>query len=100
MQLTTLIATAVLMVPAGQQPQNHCQPWHSGAPVIRRFERRPDDEARERNYNAYVRRLDELWSEYRATGSTKRAFEVYKQEATAAKRRYVERDIYLVPVLP
>ncbi len=98
MQLATLMLTAVLAVPPNQQPRDHTQPYHFGAPVIRRFERREDDDFRHRAWDAYVRELDSLWVEYRRAGSTARAWEGYKRAVGQAKRGYVYRDIYLVPV--
>ena len=104
--LTTVVALwivsaenpSALAVPPNEPTVNHAQPYHYGQPTLRWFERRFEDEQRERNWRLYVQELDELWREYRAAGSTPRAWKVYKWEAAQAKRRYVYEDPYLKPV--
>jgi hypothetical protein len=98
MQLVGMILVSALMVPPGQPVVNHNQPGHSGELVIRRFERREEDDARHRAWNAYVRELDDLWAEYRDAGSTPRAWQQYIDALSVAKRDYVYRDRYLAPV--
>ena len=98
MQLATMLLTAVLAVPPGQEPRNHAQPYHSGAPVVRRFERKADDDFRRRAWDAYTRELNDLWVDYRRAGSTQRAWREYLRAAGQAKRGYVYRDIYYLPV--
>ena len=80
------------------------QAWSSssylGQPVVRRFELRTFDESRRLRWEVHGRRLDELWAEYRAAGSTEAAFEKYRRAAAEAKRRYIEAEPYFVPVYP
>jgi len=92
MPFTTLLMLAALGVPPGATPTNNAQPYHGGDPVVRRFEQKADDDFRRRSWEAYCRRLDELWAEYRAAGSTDRAFAVYKRGLAVARRDYVYRD--------
>lgn len=93
-------ATLATMVPPGELTENHAQPYHWAQPEIHRFERQPDDDDRRLAWEAYVQELDNLWKNYRAAGSTPRAWIDYKKAVREAKRRYVFDDIYLAPVLP
>ena len=52
--------------------------------VQRVFERRAEDNDRRVAWNAYCRQLDELWSAYRAAGSTPAAFRAYLAAAAQA----------------
>lgn len=94
----SLIVLAAVAVPPGERVIEHTQPYHSGQPVVRTFERRDEDEARESNWHAYVRELDDLWTDYRDAGSTPRAWRTYRRAAAEAKRRYVFNDPYLVAI--
>lgn len=94
-----MLLSAALAVPPGEMAVEHTQPGHSGQPVIRRFERREEDNGRRLAWDGYVRELDFLWSEYRRKGSTTRAWRDYKRAVGQAKRRYVFQDPYLVPVV-
>lgn len=99
MQLTAiLIAAATTFVPPGESVIDHSQPYHSAQPTVRRFEDRPIDDRRRRNYNSYVNELDRLWQEYRLAGSTPPAFRLYQDEAAQAKRRYIYADPWYVPI--
>jgi hypothetical protein len=71
----------------------------TGPPVIRVFERRAEDAERRANWNAYCRELDQLWLQYRASGSTPEAWRSYVAAADQAKLRYVSNDPYLVPIV-
>ena len=95
-----MLLTAVLAVPPDEAYSvDHTQPGHYGSPVIRRFERRDEDESRELAWEAYVRELEFLWGEYRRKGSTSRAWRDYKRAVGQAKRRYIFQDPYYVPVI-
>lgn len=98
MYLATLIMTSAIMVPPNEPVVDHSQPYHSTQPTIRTFERRDEDEARESNWNSYVRELDDLWREYRGAGSTVRAWRIYQREAYQAKRRFIYNDPYYAPI--
>lgn len=98
MQLATLLISTVIMVPPNEPVADHSQPYHSTQPTIRTFERRDEDEARESNWDSYVRELDDLWREYRRAGSTVRAWKRYQREAYQAKRRFVYNDPYFAPI--
>ncbi len=100
LELVSFAAALSTMVPPGELVENHAHPYHWGQPVIRRFERRPEDDDRRLAWEAYVQELDNLWKAYRAAGSTPRAWLEYREAVSEAKRRYVFDDIYLAPVLP
>ncbi|MEX0866833.1 MAG: hypothetical protein WD030_05705 [Pirellulales bacterium] len=93
-----LIMLVAVAVEPGERVIEHTQPYHSGQPVVRVFERRDIDEAREANWNAYVVELDELWADYREAGSSPRAWRLYKRAALDAKRRFVYNDPYFLPI--
>jgi hypothetical protein len=95
----SMLLTAVLAVPPNEPAVEHTQPGHSGQPVVRRFERRAEDEGRMLAWESYTRELDFLWSEYRRKGSTSRAWRDYKSAVGQAKRRYIFQDPYYVPVI-
>ena len=99
MQVAAMLLTAVVAVPPGEQVVEHTQPWHGGQPVVRRFERREDDEVRRRAWIAFCLDLDDPWAEYRAAGSTPRAWRRYQDAVGQVRRDYVYRDRYLVPVV-
>jgi hypothetical protein len=99
MNLLGLLVAAVVTVPPGDAVVNHAQPYQYAQPTLRRFERRAEDEARHRNWDAYCLELDRLWTQYRMAGSTPGAWEKYRQAADQAKLRYVYNDPYLAPVL-
>jgi len=90
---------AAICVPPNEPVVNHAQPYHYAQPTLRRFERRYEDEARQRNWDSYCAELTDLWTEYRKAGSTSRAWEKYLREAGQAKRRYVYNDPYLAPIV-
>ena len=94
-----MLVAAALAVPPNEMAVEHTQPSHSGQPVVRRFERRDEDEGRRLAWEGYVRELDFLWSEYRRKGSSSRAWRDYKRAVGQAKRRYIFQDPYYVPVL-
>jgi len=98
MQLAALLVTTAFMVPPGEQVADHSQPYHYTQPTIRTFERRDEDEARERNWESYVRELEDLWLEYREAGSTVRAWKRYQRQAYQAKRRFIYNDPYYAPI--
>jgi len=100
MQVVGLLMAAALTVPPNKEVENHNQPYHGGQPVIRRFERQADDDARRKAWEAHVRELEDLWTEYREAGSTPRAWQKYKAAAAEAKRAYIYRDRYYAAVLP
>lgn len=93
------LALSATMVPPGEEVVNHAHPGHYAQPTIRVFERRAEDNDRRVAWNGYCRQLDELWSAYRAAGSTPAAFRAYLAAAAQAKRRYVLADPYLAPVI-
>ncbi len=95
----SLTLSAAAFVPPGELVEDHSQPWHWTQPTIRTFERREVDHDRRLSWEAYVLELDRLWSEYRAAGSTPRAFREYREAAAQAKRRYVFRDPYYAPIV-
>jgi hypothetical protein len=100
MNLAGLLMMAVLAVPPNEPVANNSsQPYKYTQPTIRRFERRFEDEARQRNWESYCSELTDLWTEYRRAGSTPRAWEKYLHEAGQAKRRYVYNDTYLAPIV-
>lgn len=92
------IALVAISVPPGASPLNHNQPAHGGDPVVRVFEQRPIDDYRRAAWCRYCAVLDIYWAEYRASGSTPAAFDLYRQKAKAAKRAYVYQDPYYVAV--
>jgi len=94
----SIVMMAALAVPPGERVIEHTQPYHSGQPIVRVFERRAIDEARQANWEAYVRELDDLWLDYRAAGSTARAWRNYKRAALDAKRRFVYNDPYFLAI--
>ena len=93
------VAMSSTMVPPGEEVVNHAHPGHYAQPTIRIFERRSEDNDRRLAWNAYCRDLDQLWSDYRAAGSTPAAFRAYLSSAAQAKRRYVFGDPYLAPIV-
>ena len=93
------LAMATTSVPPTEQVEDHSQPYHQTQPEVRRFERHPDDYDRRVAWDAYVRELADLWTEYREAGSSPRAWRQYKEKAAEAKRRYVYGDIYLLPIV-
>jgi hypothetical protein len=93
------VALSATMVPPGEEVVNHAHPGHYAQPTIRVFERRAEDNDRRIRWNAYCRELDQLWSDYRAAGSTPAAFRQYLAALGQAKRRYVIADPYLAPVI-
>ncbi len=94
--LLSAIAAAALAVPPDALPANHNQPYHGGDPVVRVFERWPDDDHRQHAWECYAQHLDQAWQRYRAAGSTPEAWAFYKHELALLKRTYVYGDIYLV----
>jgi hypothetical protein len=93
------LAMSTTMVPPGEEVVNHAHPSHYGQPTIRVFERRAEDTDRKLAWIAYCRELDQLWANYRASGSTPAAWRKYVDEAGQAKRRYVIGDPYLAPIV-
>lgn len=93
-------ALSATMVPPGGEVVNHGSPGTYTQPVLRRFERYEEDRSRRLAWDRYCRRLDNLWKEFRAAGSTKEAWDTYIYEAGNAKRDYVYDDPYLAPVVP
>jgi hypothetical protein len=93
------LAMSTTMVPPGEPVVNHAHPAHFAQPTIRVFERRAEDTDRKLAWVNYCRELDQLWSEYRAAGSTPAAWRVYVDAAGQAKRRYVFGDPYLAPIV-
>jgi hypothetical protein len=100
LDLLTYAAALTTMVPPGEYTENHAHPQHYGQPVIRRFERRPEDDDRRLAWESYVQELDNLWLAYRAAGSTPRAWLEYRESVSELKRRYIFADPYYAPVLP
>ena len=99
MNLMGIFLATVVSVPPGELVVNHAQPYHWAQPTIRRFERREEDAARRRNWDLYVRELDDLWKEYRRAGSTERAWRAYRAAAGQAKRRFIFNDPYYAPIV-
>jgi hypothetical protein len=93
------LAMSTTMVPPGEEVVNHAHPAHYAQPTIRTFERRAEDTDRKLAWVAYCRELDQLWAEYRASGSTPAAWRTYVAAAGQAKRRYVFADPYLAPIV-
>ncbi len=93
-----LVVGAALSVPPGAVPHNHNQPYHNGAPVVRRFERKPVDDYRRVNWETYTRDLDVAWRQYRRAGSTDAAFVEYKRQLHDLRRNYLYNDPYYVTV--
>ncbi len=94
-----MLLSIVFAVPPGEAVVEHAHPGHSGQPVIRRFERREEDNGRRLAWKGYVRELNFQWSEYRRKGSSSRAWQDYKRAVGQAKSRYVFQDPYLVPIV-
>ena len=93
------VAVSSTMVPPGEEVVNHAHPGHYAQPTIRNFERRAEDNDRKIAWKSYCKELDQLWSEYRAAGSTPAAWRKYVSAAGQAKRRYVFGDPYLAPIV-
>ena len=93
------LAMSATTVPPGVEVVNHAHPAHYAQPTIRVFERRAEDMDRKLAWKAYCRDLDQLWAEYRLSGSTPAAWRVYTAAAGEAKRRYVYGDPYLAPIV-
>ncbi|MDA7950700.1 MAG: hypothetical protein MPJ24_04350 [Pirellulaceae bacterium] len=83
---------------SNKQVANHGQIGQYTQPVIRRFEREEEDNTRKLTWETYNREITQLWREFREAGSTPAAFKTYIQELEQAKRRYVFRDAYLLPI--
>ena len=92
------VAMCATAVPPGTEVVNHAHPAHYAQPTVRVFERRPEDTQRKLAWEAYCRELDQLWLNYRASGSTADGWRQYVDAAGQAKRRYVIGDPYLVPI--
>jgi len=103
MQLSAVVLTLAMSTTSAPPEYgitaDHSQPMHWTQPTIRVFEEHEMDYSRRTAWNDYVRELDRLWADYRAAGSTPRAFETYKREAAQAKRRYVVGDPWLMPIV-
>lgn len=97
---TLLLLSASLAVPPCDAASVVASGTYTGQPVIRRFENRGVDDARRLRWEAHCRRLDALWAEYRAAGSTPEAFAAYRRAAAEAKWQYVAGDPYFVPIRP
>lgn len=97
MSLAAVILASATMVPPWDTPENHAQPYHGGAPVVRRFERRTVDDERRARWEQYTRRLDAAWRTYRIAGSTPEAWEDYKRERSRVRYEYLYYDPYLLP---
>ena len=98
MYTTAFVLAAALMVPVDERTPNHAQPYHYGQPVVRRFERQSDDDARRRGWDRYVREIDLLWQDYRSAGSTEQAWQRYLRQLAQARREYLIGDLYYLPV--
>jgi hypothetical protein len=98
--LVLMAAMNATMVPPGYEVVNHGSPGQYTQPVLRRYERFPEDYGRRMAWERYCRKLDLLWKAYRDAGSTPEAWEIYTAEVARAKRDYVYADPYLAPVLP
>jgi len=96
--LAAALSMSANLVEPNEMTADHSQPYHFTQPTIRRFERREEDSDRRRNWESYTRELDDLWQQYRDAGSTPSAWRKYKSRARDAKRRYIYRDRYLMPV--
>lgn len=100
MTLTSLaLAATLLAVPPGEATHNHNSPLKDGQPVVRRFERKPVDDYRRASWNCFTGELDLAWQAYRHAGSTPEAFEQYLVALKQARRSYVYRDPYYVPIV-
>jgi hypothetical protein len=99
MNLLGLLVAAAVCVPPGEPVANNAQPYHYAQPTIRRFERRYEDDARRTNWESYCQELTDLWTDYRKSASTQRAWDKYQHDAGQAKRRYVYNDPYLAPII-
>jgi type III secretory pathway component EscR len=98
MYTAALILAAAVMVPVGERTPDHAQPYHSGQPVVRRFERKSDDDTRRRGWESYIREIDLAWQDYRAAGKTEQAWQKYRRELAKARRDYIIGDIYYLPI--
>lgn len=100
MSAAAALLISLVGVPPGEWMYDHNQPGQWGQPpVVRQFVRRPIDDARGDAWMHYCTVLDQLWVDYRASGSTPDAWELYKIRAAAAKRAYVFQDPYYVAQL-
>jgi hypothetical protein len=104
--LSSVLVSVALCVPGGHSCGCDGGPGYSsapsgitGPPVVQLFERRAEDNERRANWNAYCRELDQLWTQYRAAGSTPEAWRVYVGAVDQAKLRYVANDLYFVPIV-
>ena len=61
-------------------------------PMVRRFERKSEDRAREVRWRSFEQSLDQMWRRYREAGSTEQAWENYLAEMAAARFQYVKKD--------
>jgi len=93
------LAMSATMVPPGEGVENHAQPAHFTQPTIMLYERYEEDHDRRLAWEAYCKELDQLWHDYRVTGSTPVAWRTYKAAAGQAKRRYVFQDPYYLPIV-
>jgi hypothetical protein len=98
MYSAALILAAVVMVPVGERTPNHAQPSHYGQPIVRRFERKSDDDARRRGWESYTREIDLHWQDYRAAGKTEQAWQKYRRQLAGARRNYLIGDLYYLPI--
>ncbi len=63
-------------------------------PMVRRFERKSEDRAREVRWRSFEQSLDQMWRRYREAGSTEQAWENYLAEMAAARSQYVKKDSF------
>jgi hypothetical protein len=98
--ITMSLALSTPVVPCCESAGRAGESAPQGGHLVRRFERKPTDDARRLSWHAYVQELDRLWNQYRQSGSTPEAFEQYKAAATALKSRHVYGDVYLTPIMP
>lgn len=94
------IAISTVMVPPGEPVLDHSQPSHYTQPTIRFFREEPTDDLRRMQWEAYTETLDNLWRDYRASGSTPEAFEFYKRALAERRAEYIFADPYYAPVIP
>jgi len=66
--------------------------YRRDVPMVRRFERKSEDRAREVRWRSFAQSLDQMWRRYREAGSTEQAWENYLAEMAAARFQYVKKD--------
>ena len=66
--------------------------YRRDVPMVRRFERKSEDRAREDRWRSFEQSLEQMWRRYREAGSTEEAWENYFSEMAAARSQYIKKD--------